>query len=352
MTVVSIDPGNGGTKAVTVNGKTRHTYFPSVRKRHFSSGVSVRGVSTLRYDITRWDNTEYIFGRTVAQVSPTGGDFYQGETRYGEDIHRFLVAAALMDLDIPSGDVELILYAPPNLLKDVKTKIERAIKNVPLCIAKRSSTSTKWRKWEWNPVKVMVLPESVAALGSIVLDDDGHKVASHLVKGRTLFIDIGAYTIDMVEFLDGQFVPNPPYEMTTRNEGLFAHVIDPIVHEMKKYDELTSISPAHVEASLYNDFQITYGSKPINIFDEYERQMANYGDWLAGHINRNVKDLRPYSRVFLIGGGVTTTLWETLNGRFGGGKFVPLSEYPIGDSMGAVFLNAIGGARIYKSQRR
>lgn len=349
--VISVDPGNGGTKAVTVNGKLLYTYFPSVRKRHFSSGVSVRGVSTLRYTIVRWNDNEYIYGRDVAQVSPTGGDFYQGETRYGEDAHRFLVAAALMDLGIPNGDVELILYAPPNLLKDVKTKIERSMRNIPLQIHKRFSTTKQWQAYEWNPVKVMVLPESVAALGSIVLNNDGQKVASHLVKGRTLFIDIGAYTVDMVEFLDGQFIPNPHYTMTYRNQGLFAHVIDPIVHEMQQNHELETITAAHIEASIYNDFQVMFGARPVSIYDAYERQMENYAEWLTGHISRNVGDLRPYSRIFIIGGGVTSALWEHLDARFPG-KLVPLNEYPIGDNLGAVFLNAIGGARIYKSTRR
>ena len=77
----------------------------------------------------------------------------------------------------------------------------------------------------WTYETVTVYPEGIGAAACFVLDKDGAPESTDLLTGETIVLDLGAYTLDALKLVDGNFNPESLEHATWENGGLNVHIV-------------------------------------------------------------------------------------------------------------------------------
>lgn len=306
-TIASVDGGNGGTNGVIAmaNGRTKQFYTPSVRAIARGDTLGLKGME-LEYQYVDWNGFRYVVGDDVTRITRRGIERHLGGDRYGNEFHQFLVAVALANLGVKSGDVDLTLFAPPGLYNQVRGNI---LKNFDTPVEIRLKGDKKPRNWEYS--KVTVLPESVAGMLTVALDKKGQPTATDMLTGEIVVLDGGAKTFDAVVIRNGNINPESLEESTWSDGGLDLHVRQPILRYMQgqgmDFDNLTvdDIDRVIRAGLVTDDYTLIHAGKEVDIKPVVDKYALRYAEWVANNIIDGVYNgLNGYKSGVVIGGWV------------------------------------------------
>src|SRR5690606_30696198 len=245
----------------------------------------------------------------------------------------------------PDGPVNLTLFAPPGMYKEARKTIKRRFEGKTFDLTSRHGK----RRHTWEIVAVNVVPEGVGAAAVLAFDNYGQPIDTDLLAGRVAFIDVGAYTTDVLVLKNGALNPEAIGPATLENEGLLTHVINPILAEIHaQAPDLSYVSADHIDMLLQNsarDRKLVTGGYEIDLKDDIERRFELFASWLANTvIDTQLNGLTDFNRVFLVGGG-GQMIGKYIR-KWYKAKYVDLGENPETKAIHPAYFNVVGGARM------
>lgn len=347
--IISCDAGNGGTNAVMPlsGGRYKSVYFPSVRASATGDSLGLGKELELEYQFVDWYSHRYVVGEDVLRVTKRHMERHQGPNRYGNELHQFLIATAIAQLGIKQGSVDLTLFAPPGMYVDAQqTMIQRF--NAHGDVEIQLKGDRKPRHWTYD--NITIWPEGVGAVACFALDEQGELVASDVLGGETVVIDLGAYTLDALRLVDGNFNPEALEYATWEDGGVKTHVVDPILRTVKKQGEdfslLTADDIDHVLrlGLVSEDYTLKVAGYEIDLEPLVSKHRERYAEWIANNIGDNVfQGFRGIKSVILVGGGAL--LVEDYLREWYGDKILNRKKHTTTRKIHPVDFNAVGGLR-------
>lgn len=348
--IVSCDAGNGGTNAVLAldGGRSKSTYFPSVRASATGDSLGLGKEMELDYSYVDWYANRYVVGEDVLRVTRRHMERHMGRNRYGNEMHQFLVAVALAQLGIKQGTVDLTLFAPPGMYVEAKKLIEQRFGSNDGAVEIMLKGDRKPRQWTYE--RITVIPEGVGAVACFILDDSGELADSDVLDGETVVIDAGAYTLDALKLVNGNFNPESLEYATWEDGGVKVHILDPILRIVKKQgDDFSLLTADDIDRVLRlglvsDDYTLKAAGYEMDLKPLVEKHRERYGEWVANNILDNVfNGLRGIKSVILVGGGAT--LVEDHIREWYGDKVLNRKKHTATKKIHPVDFNAVGGLR-------
>ena len=349
--IVSADPGNGGTNAVmATKGKSyKSVYFPSVRAAASGDSLGLGGRFELEYEYVDWGGHRYVVGEDVLTVTRRHLERHTGINRYGNELHRFLVAVALARLGVSKGKVDLTLFAPPGMYLDAQQAIHHNFLDKDGKVAVKLKADKKPRVWHYDCVRVW--PEGIGAAACFVLDAKGQAVDSGILSGDAVVLDMGAYTLDALKMNDGSFNPESLEHATWENGGVMTHILEPILKQIRKhgadFDLLTTDDIDRVlrQGLETGDYTLTVAGHEVDMTALVAKYRERYAGWIANNIVDGVfSGFRGIKSVVLVGGGAL--LVEDFLQQWYAGKVMDRKKHSSTAGIHPVYFNAVGGLRL------
>lgn len=358
--IVSADAGNGGTNVVMAkpNGGYKSYYEPSVRAMATGESLGLGSDFELQYDYVDWYGNRYVTGDDVVRITRRGLERHMGSNRYGDEFHQFLVAVALAKMGVKSGTVDLTLFAPPGLFASVKKEIETRFMENGGEVEIKLKGDKKPRQWKYE--NITIFPEGMGAAMCFVTDENGNPVDTDILSGETVILDIGAFTLDALKLFNGNFNPESLEHATWENNGVNAHIREPLLRMLhKRHEDFKVLTVDDIDALLrrgfiQGDFTLKVAGMEVNLKMAVENLCERYADWVANNICDGVfNGFRGIKSVILVGGGavlVESKLHE-LYGTYNptnpnkGGKILDAKKHPLTKKVHPVDMNAVGGLR-------
>ena len=348
--IVAVDAGNGFTNAVRAKGKGYESIgFPSVRASVSGDSLGLGEQFEMNVDYVQWSTFRYAVGDDVF-TSRRAIERHQGAFRYGDEFWLFLVSVALGKL-LPKkgGSVDLTVFAPPSMFFDAQTGINERMKTIKNTIAVQFKGDSKPRIFKIE--KITVHPEGLGAVGAFALDDTGQAVASDILEGQTVVLDLGMYTLDALSMNNGQFNPESLQSATWEGQGIKTHILDNVLRVVKKQGEdfalLTTddIDQAMRQGLSTGNYTLVSGASAIDIEAAVKKFAQRYADWIANNIIDGVfNSLRGIKSLILVGGGATLTA-DFLK-EYYSEKLLQVAHHQHVADVLPTELNAVGGVRL------
>ena len=349
--IVSCDPGNGGTNAVLARDRGRHksVYFPSVRAAATGDSLGLGKELELDYQFVDWYGHRYVVGDDVLRVTKRHLERHTGINRYGNELYQFLVAVAVGELGVKEGSVDLTLFAPPGMYLSAKADIlERFTKDGDE-VTIQFKKDKRPRSWRYE--NITVWPEGIGAAACFILDDEGHLVESDVLEGEVLVLDMGAYTLDALKMVNGNFNPEELEHATFENGGIMVHILEPILRTLKRMgDDFSLLSIEDAERVLRlglisGDYTLTIAGQQVDVEPLVNKYRERYAEWIANNIVDGVfAGLRGVKSVILVGGGALIV--EDFMTQWYGDKVLNRKKHPATRKIFPVDFNAVGGLRL------
>lgn len=351
--IVSVDSGNGGTNAVLAkeSGKTKTHFVPSVRAMATGDSLGIAAFE-LDYAYVDWYGYRYVVGDDASRVTKRALERHMGHNRYGEEFHRFMVATALAGLGVKSGSVALTTFAPPGMFREARPAIESGfLDNPTVCIQLKGERKPR----EWTYESVDVWPEGIGAAACFMLDEEGQRVDSDLFKGETMVIDIGAYTLDVLQFSNGSFNVDRLADATIEQGGVNTHIREPILRMIhKRGDDFTTVTLDDLDIVLRQglstgEYILSVAGYDLDLKAAFEKYFMRYGDWISNNvIDASFNGFRGIKSVILVGGGAVM-VEDRLKDLYPD-KILDRKKHPTTKKIHPVDFNAVGGLRLALSQ--
>lgn len=348
--LVSCDAGNGGTNAVMAldKGRYRSVYFPSVRAAATGASLGLGKDLELDYTYVDWYSHRYVVGEDVLRVTRRHMERHMGKNRYGNEMHQFLVAVALAQLGIRQGGVDLTLFAPPGMYLEARQLIEQRFGSQDGSVEISLKGERRPRRWTYE--RLTVWPEGIGAVACFILDDNGDMADSDMLDGETVVIDAGAYTLDALKLVNGNFNPEALEFATWEDGGVKAHILDPILRTVRQQgDDFSLLTADDVDRVIRlglvsEDYTLTAAGYELDLAQLVEKQRERYAEWIANNILDGVfSSLRGIRSVILVGGGAT--LVEDYIRQWYGNKVLNRKQHATTRKIHPVDFNAVGGLR-------
>lgn len=349
--VVSVDAGNGGTNAVLAQAKGYKSFYePSVRAAATGDTLGLEGLE-LKYEYVDWDGHRYVTGDDVVRVTRRQLEHHIGANRYGNEMHQFLVANAVARLGIKSGTIDLTLFAPPGLYNDLKDFIRDRFSQRGGRVEISLKGDKKPRKFQYD--KVTIWPEGVGAAACFVLDDNGDEVISDALGGEVVVLDLGAHTLDAIQFTNGNFNAESLQYATWEAGGVHVHIREPILRAVKKQlgDDAARLTFDDIDrvirlGSVSGDYILTVAGLDADLKPLVDRYCERYAEWVSNNIADGVFDgFRGIKSVVLVGGGAGLVEPYLSKQTWYGNKILDRKSYKTTKSVHPVDMNAVGGLR-------
>ena len=349
--IISCDPGNGGTNAVLArdNGRHKSVYFPSVRAAATGDSLGLGKDLELDYQYVDWYGHRYVVGDDVLRVTKRHLERHTGINRYGNELYQFLVAVAVGELGVKEGSVDLTLFAPPGMYLSAKADILERFNKDADEVTIQFKKDRKPRTWRYE--NITVWPEGIGAAACFILDDEGQLVESDVLEGEVLVLDMGAYTLDALKMVNGNFNPEELEHATFENGGIMVHILEPILHTLKRMgDDFTLLSIEDAERVLRlglisGDYSLTVAGQEVDVEPLVNKYRERYAEWIANNILDGVfSGLRGIKSVILVGGGALIV--EDFMTQWYGEKVLNRKKHPTTKKVFPVDFNAVGGLRL------
>jgi hypothetical protein len=355
MTVqfLSVDAGNGGTNGVKANEKsTPQVYFPSVRAAATGDTLGLGEEFELEYEYVDWGGHRYVYGDDVIRISRRAIERHQGKFRYGNEFHKFLVATAAAKLGIHQGEVDLTLFAPPGIYVEAKATMQEQFMQQDGQVAIQLKTDKKLRTWQYS--NLTIYPEGIGAAACFAIDADGQPIPdSKVLDGDTAILDMGMYTLDALKMSDGNFNPESLSTATWEEQGIKAHILDPLLRQVKKQgDDFSLLTVDDIDSVIREglqtgDYRLRVAGKELNLKSLLDKYSERYAEWIANSVLDGVfNGLRGIRSCILVGGGAVLT--EDYLHRWYASKLLRFDQSEITSDIEPVYANAIGGIRLAK----
>jgi hypothetical protein len=365
--IVSVDAGNGGTKAVLAQpgGGYKEFYEPSVRAIATGESLGLGDGFELQYSYVDWHGSRYVTGDDVIRITRRGLERHMGNKRYGDEFHQFLVANALARMGVKSGTVDLTLFSPPGLFTKVKTRIEEQFLQQRGNVEIKMKGDESPRQWRYSNLRV--LPEGIGAAVCFIIDEAGNTVDKGVLEGETVILDVGAYTLDALKLRDGNFNPESLEYATWENAGVNTHVREPLLRLLhKRHDDFTGLTVDDIDALLRRafdegDYTLRVASAEMDLREAITALCGRYADWMSNTICDGVYNgFRGIKSVIVVGGGASLVVnqlrevygtFEVSTGS-SDGKIMDPSSSPLTEKSRPVDMNAVGGLRFALMQQK
>lgn len=351
MTIASVDAGNGGVNSVVLNGKSQNVlYEPSVRA---AATGSTLGLGELEVDFSwvKWNDKIYATGDDVAKFVTKSVERHMGLNRYGDEFHQFLVANALARSGVKSGEIDLIVFAPPGIYQSARQDIiDRFMQhdgqtNIML------KGDKKYRNWSYKSVSV--LPEGVGAAFAYATDDKGSFVETDALEGDVLVVDLGVKTLDILHLQDGKFNLEQLNHATWTDGGIDSHIRQNILSKVREYsDDFSVITVDHIDRAIRcESFEVQSGRSTANIKRLYDSNRESYAMWIANNvIDTHFDGLNGYRSVIFTGGGANMVI-DFMSEWYPKDKIIDQKKYSNVKKYHPSELNAVGGMRFMLFRR-
>lgn len=347
--IASVDAGNAGTNAVIAkNGGYKSYYEPSVRAVATGDTLGLGKDLELQYEYVDWYGHRYVTGDDVLRVTRRNLERHMGINRYGNEFHQFLVAVSLAKLGVTKGTVDLTLFAPPGMYTQVRQQMIDCFSEQKGEVEIKLKSDKKPRIWNYETVTVW--PEGIGAAACFVIDEHGEVFPTDLLSGDTIILDIGAYTLDALKLVDGNFNPEALEHATWENAGLNVHIREPILRVVKKKsDDFANVTVDDIDRVIRNglvsgDYTLKVAGLETNLKPLLDKHCERYAGWIANNICDGVfSGFRGIKSVILVGGG--TPLVESWMREWYGDKLLDPKKHPTTKKIHPVDMNAVGGLR-------
>ncbi|NWF67576.1 MAG: ParM/StbA family protein [Chloroflexi bacterium] len=348
--VISVDAGNGGTNAVLAkkSGYNR-LYFPSVRAAASGDSLGLGAQLELQYDYVDWNGHRYVYGDDVIRVTRRHLERHMGLNRYANEMQQFLIAVAVAKLGVSKGTVDLTLFAPPGAYNQLKPEILKRLLADKGQVEIRFKGDKQTRSWRYESVTVW--PEGVGAAACFILNDKGELQKSSVLAGETVVLDMGAYTLDALKLVDGNFNPEALQHATWENGGLNAHIREPILSVIrKKTEDFANVTVDDIDLVLRaglesGDYTLRAAGLAVDLQPLVDKYRERYAEWIANNIGDGVfGSFRGIKAVILVGGGTALVRDHML--KWYGSKILDPQQHATTAKIHPVDMNAVGGLRL------
>jgi len=349
--IVSVDAGNGGTNAVMAQAKGYKSFYePSVRAVATGDTLGL-GKFELQYEYVDWGGHRYVTGDDVVRITRRQLEHHIGVNRYGNEMHQFLVANAVARLGVKSGTVDLTLFAPPGLFNDLKGFIKERFSQRGGKVEISIKGDKKPRKFQYD--KVTVWPEGVGAAACFVLDDSGNEFVSDALGGEVVVLDLGAHTLDAIQFTNGNFNAESLQYATWEAGGVHVHIREPLLRVVKKQlgDDAARLTVDDIDrvirlGSVSGDYTLTVAGLDADLKPLVDRYCERYAEWVSNNIADGVFDgFRGIKSVILVGGGAGLIEPYLSKQTWYGNKILDRKAHKTTKDLHPVDMNAVGGLR-------
>ena len=178
-----------------------------------------------------------------------------------------------------------------------------------------------------------------------------------MLEGEVLVLDMGAYTLDALKMVNGNFNPEELEHATFENGGVMVHMLEPILRTVKRMgDDFSLLSIEDAERVLRlglisGDYTLTVAGQEVDVEPLVNKYRERYAEWIANNIVdgvfaglRGIKSVDP-------GGG-----WGADRRRFHDRvvwrQGAQPQEAPDHQKVFPVDFNAVGGLRLAINQLR
>jgi hypothetical protein len=351
---VAVDAGNGFTNAVSskLKGKLTKVSFPSVRadapNRTLNLGVGLE----VQYEVVEWLGNYYTYGADTVRLSAGSLERHHGRDRYGDEFQGMLVAIAMAKMKIPSKKkINLTLFMPPGLInEEYKKHVVDSFKHGLSIVI-----NGKEHEWEFN--KINVFPEGLGAMVSFAISHTLKQLKNGVFDGDIVIIDAGTYTLDILLVRDGNFDPASLETATWGSDGLFHHIISPLIQVVHKHDDdFKVVTPDMIDKAIYESHYgrgctVKSANKVIHLDDALERVSLRYANWLTKNIlDTHYRSLLGVKSVILVGGGAHLLRQHLEKDLQFGQKILDYGELSCVKNVRPTELNAVGGQRMARFQ--
>lgn len=353
MEIVAIDAGNAGTNAVlaTKKGKHRADYFPSVRAKVAGASLGLGKEWELDYPYYEWGGHKYIVGDDVLRVSRRSLERHMGANRYANEFQQFLVTTACARLGLGKGGsaINLTLFAPPGYYAAVRPLMIESFQDGPFTVSLRGEKEERSFTFE----KVNVWPEGLGAAACFILDDKGHPAQGRSpLAGRVLILDIGAYTLDALEMVEGNFNPESLIHATWERGGVDTHIRQPLLAAVQQAggEDFLDLTVDDIDRVIRlglvsGEYLVQSAGSEVNLCDALEKYVDAYAGWIANNIiDGQYQGLRGINALILVGGGAA--LVEGWLKKWYPQKVLDRRDYAATKKVDPVDMNAVGGMRL------
>ena len=310
--ITSVDAGNGGVNAYLQKGsvKPKRVYFPSVRAAATGDTLGLGADLELQYDYVDWNGHRYVVGDDVLRVNRRHLERHMGQYRYGDEFHQFLVAVAIGQLGVKTGEIDLNLFAPPGMYLGAKTAMQERFMEHDGVVQIRFKNDKKTRQWQYT--NVTVYPEGIGAAACFIIDKKGNVVNSDALNGEVVVLDCGAHTLDALQLVDGNFNPETLEHATWDNGGLHTHLREPVLRIIKKKsDDFANVTVDDIDAvirqgSNTGDYTLRVAGYELDLKPLIDKYRERYAGWIANNICDGVfNSFNGIRAVILVGGGTS-----------------------------------------------
>ena len=304
----SIDAGNGHVNAILDKGrgKPKQLSFASVRARASGKSLGLNGME-LEYQTVGWQGRSYIVGDDATQISRNAVERHTGTAnRYGNELHRHLIATAIARLGVKSGEVSLVTYIPPGMYQEAREGVRGRFLEHPDIKIKLDGKEHKFTYTD-----VTIFPEGMAAIGCFTVTDKYQpQNADDVLSGDVLVLDCGAYTLDAILLSGGKLNPEMPGRHTYEEGGIDQLVRQPLLNWLhEQHEDFTLLSVEDVDrvmttGSDSGDYVVRAGAAKLDMSKAIDQLRRDYADWISNVVIDSVfRDLRGIRQVLLVGGG-------------------------------------------------
>lgn len=239
-TTISVDKGNGKSDYFRLkDGKVQSYIIPNARVRvtgyDLGRSVTTMGINDVVY--ADWLGERFGVGDGVWEQSDYPPEtFSNSERQYGSEYHIFMTVVTLALGGVEdSAPIDLIISAPPGMVREVAPRIKKAFKEGADGAGDgrwqiKLSGEKKARTYTIN--KVTVIPEGAGTWAAFGYDINGaptdNAAITALLDGNVLIADGGMGTFDTFVVQNGNLTPESIRHATDGMFGISKLILAPV----------------------------------------------------------------------------------------------------------------------------
>lgn len=287
---LAIDIGNGYIKAVNEKGERLH--FPAVMKESLEESILK---NKNEYEM-RINGKNYFFGnlaiiKRATRRWETGKGFHQ-------DTEKYIALCAHLLTEDEEPEIELSLGLPYSYYISLNRgeKLKEALQGLEMKTELKGEKIIRIKK-------VSIYPQGVGAYFANLFDIDGQPLAGAESFIKSVYIDVGYRTIDIVAFevLHGTFELVEENSFSLEEYGMF-QAMKEIAKRISKDFEITENDVDFAIRHNHSVFESMYGEIDFGEIEQEEYQKLS--EKIGTEINVKLSgDLPKYKNLFLTGGG-------------------------------------------------